>query len=367
MEKSNQIKEHFAQQGIDPVLIFDRYLLAELPSVRDSTIRNYQTLWLRFLGWLIEVHLTIPKVRDQDIHAFFSGLKDINRQQRERYQLVIKRGFEAVQSNYKNLANPLQTKGLQDIHAEDWRSGQSNRSKQFLSIEQSSALIQQLNASFTIAQQESQKLGLTPNVWKLIRDHTLVALALGSGLKVLELLSLRPEAIQFDTNTVLIDCGCLIDFDPKVQHDVNRTTPNESIIQAYIHDQQGQHRHVRLMDWAIDWLQLWLSVRFDTTVLFPSRRIIKSGQKSVMNPATLARIVQAWGLEHGFKGLTAQRLRNTYGALRLEDGATLDTLNAEMGYVSHAAGAFKLAQEWQHFKASHALEKLEDQDKPNIA
>lgn len=339
----------------EAIALFDKWMDQQHPPFRLSSKRIYQVLWGRFLDWVVTQRLGISSVNENHISHFLSSLDDTNRQQRERYQLIILRAYEALQAQAPELSNPSASQQLQDMHATTWRDSSSNQSKQFLTPDQCQEVIMMLEA-------EQQRLALQHDsltdaaIWKAYRNAAVVALLLGCGLKALEILSLRHEAIHQDDNQdYWIDTGCFIQFSLPEQLALNRSNPQESTIHAYIQDHGGKHRVLALPQWAVACVLNWkhkLEQAQGHQLLFPANRVPSVHRsKETMNPATLARIVTAWGKEHGLIGLTAQKLRNSYGGMLLEEGASLSDLDRCMGFVAAAAGSSRLAAEWRHFKS----------------
>ncbi|MGG4603809.1 tyrosine-type recombinase/integrase [Paenalcaligenes sp. Me131] len=349
MDKSKALRRKEA------INLFERWMDTQHPPFRLSSKRIYLVLWRRFLDWLPTQRLHINTVNETHISNFLSSLEDTNRQQRERYQLVILRAYEALQTQIPELINPTASQNLQDMHATSWRDSSSNQSKQFLTPEQCVEIVESLEA-------EQQRLALEHHsltaaaLWKAHRNSAVVALLLGCGLKALEVLSLRIEAIHpNEDGEYCLDTGCYISFSLQEQLALNRSNPEDSTIHAYIQDHGGKHRVLAMPEWAVKIVLNWKQRLEHTTghqLLFPSNRVPSEFRsKETMNPATLARIVSGWGNEHGFAGLTAQKLRNSYGGLLLEEGASLSDLDSSMGFVAAAAGSSRLAAEWRHFKS----------------
>lgn len=349
MEQSKSLRQKEA------IILFEKWMDSQHPPFRLSSKRIYQVLWRRFLEWLPTQRLNISTVNEVHIATFLSSLEDTNRQQRERYQLVILRAYEALQAQIPALINPTASQQLQDMHATSWRDSSSNQSKQFLSPEQCHEIIEMLEA-------EQQRLALEHHsltaaaLWKAHRNAAVIALLLGCGLKALEVLSLRIDSLHNNEDgEYCLDTGCFISFTLQEQLALNRSDPQDSTIHAYIQDYGGKHRVLTLPEWALPVVLSWKQRLVHATghqLLFPSNRVPSEFRsKETMNPATLARIVAGWGNEHGFSGLTAQKLRNSYGGLMIEEGASLSDLDSHMGFVAAAAGSSRLAAEWRYFKS----------------
>lgn len=349
-----------SKQSVDAIALFDGWLETQRPPFKRSTKRIYQFLWNRFIEWTREHKRHFSQLNEEDIISFLEGLEDTNRQQRERYQLIIYRAYTELQTHDPSSSNPALPSAINDIQATSWRDSSANQAKQFLLPQQSQALIESLQAESIILNENSQSLAW-PTLWKRRRNACVVALLLGCGLKALEILSLKAESIyQYDDDpTYQLDTGKFVGFSLEEQVALNRTSPTSSTIHAYIHDYNGMHRQLTVPAWATESVRLWLlslesEAPASSGLLFPANRAISPERpKQSMNPATLSRVVNGWGKLHGFTHLSAQKLRNSYGARCIESGASIADLDAQMGFVASAAGAFRLTAEWQQFLLFH--------------
>ena len=172
-------------------------------------------------------------------------MTDINRQQRERYQLIIYRAYTELHASGLSSVNPAQPSVINDIAATSWRDSRSNQAKQFLSIEQSLAVIKALQVEGVVLHENVQSLAW-PTLWKRRRNAAIIALLLGCGLKPLEVLSLTLSSVYIaaDTGECRIDTGKYVSFSLSEQQSLNRTSPDASTIHAYIHDYDGKHRQL---------------------------------------------------------------------------------------------------------------------------
>lgn len=342
------------KETIDPIALFDSWLESQRPAFKLATKKVYKFLWSRFITWCTEQKKHFSHLTEHDIINFLASLEDTNRQQRERYQLIIYRAYTELQAYDASSINPAQPEAINDIHALRWRDSSANKAKQFLSLEETKAVIKALEAEHVALNDQATTLAW-PTLWKRRRNAAIIALLLGCGLKPLEVLSLSVEAVLINEEGYTLDTGKFISFSLEEQNLLNRTSPGASNIHAYIQDYNGQHRMLAVPTWATDILALWLqslnnSNPKTTDLLFPANRQLSKGRpKNTMNPATLSRIVHAWATQHGFSHFSAQKLRNSYGAICIEKGATIDDLNAQMGFVASAAGSHRLVAEWRQF------------------
>lgn len=342
-------------QSVDAHDLFNHWLEEQTPPLRLASKRNYASLWGRFVAWTQGKGLALHQVRDCDVVDFLASLEDVNRPQRERYRLIIFRAFSMLQDAYPNASNPAEHSAVKDIDATTWRDGSLNQAKQFLSLAESAQLVTALSGELSRLQQGQVQLRKQDLLWKRKRNAAMVAVLLGCGLKALEIMALRCDAFfeRKDGAGFALDTGRLIEFTEQEEHALSRTNPKSSTIHAYIHDFGGEYRVLDVPDWVQVWIEYWLQERgaLHHDLLFPVSGAC-TGKKVIMNPATLARSITSWGELYGFE-LSAQKLRNSYGAQLVNAGKTVSEISQLMGFVVSAGGASRLATEWAQFSRNN--------------
>src|SRR5690606_25563514 len=200
-----------------------------------------------------------------------------NRQQRERYQLIIYRAYTELQEIDQSFINPAEPSVINDIQSISWRNTSTNQAKQFLSNTEIQTIIKVLQAEYVVLADNGHSLAW-PTLWKRRRNSTIIALLLGCGLKPLEVLSLKQSAVMTDVETLFqLDTGKFILFSSEEQKQLSRTSPEASPIHAYINDYNGLHRMLNVPNWASDTLQMWLQtlnqeIPLQDGLLFPASR-----------------------------------------------------------------------------------------------
>lgn len=325
--------------------LLSHWLEGQNPPLRLSTKRNYLILWGRFVTWVEQQGLILNQVTEQHVIQFLSSLERVNRPQKERYRLIIYRGFSAIQEK----ANPAEPSAVKDVFAKVWRDGGANQSKQFLTPQEQRHLIETLGEELKTLKDTPVSSNRSLSLWKRKRNATIVALALGCGLKSLELLSIRCDAFfKNEEGVMFIDTDRLVEFSEEQELALVRTNPRTSTIHAYIHDFGGKARVLEVPAWCSQWIDYWLEERGQLLhdVMFPANK--EKAKRGLMNPATLVRSISSWGDLHGFT-LTAQKLRNSFGGRLVEADKTIVQISHQMGFVIAAGGASRLVSEWNRF------------------
>ncbi len=321
--------------------LFDTWLQHQRPPMRPGTQRVYRTLWRRFVQELQLHKKHYAQVSPSDIRDFLSGLDEVRRPQRERYQQVIARAYEELCRQAGRTENPAIGPAINDPLRQDWRQAPDNQATRFLSMAQRDDLIRALQNRLRVLTLASDMTVAAR--WREFRDMTIVALMLGTGLRPVELEALPPAAVGV--------AAARPGQDLEEDEDVLETLWRDGKLLLSIPG--SARREVAVPIWCEDIVRAWLDHsgladgRTGSSRLFPgSRRISAARPQSQMNPATLARIVAKWGLTHMDLIMTPQRLRNTFGAGLIERGYSLPEIEQIMGYAPGAASAWRLQAAW---------------------
>ena len=346
---------------IDPLGSFNVWLDAQRnPRFRSTSKRVYRALWSKFVKWLSENKIEFLNVKTRHFTEFLESLQGVNRPQRERYQLLIKRAFESLTVQDPSFKNPYKEEAVQDLFRKSWRAAQENAPKEFITIEDQRSLQLSL-ISTSMTQRMSIGSSITPTQWKSVRDTALVALLLTSGVKLSEAIYLSVNCIFVKDKQAYIDTSQYHGLTAAEAALMTRDDPHQDAVHAFKGEDRGSNRRVPIPDWSAEILTFWVEVltregtqRAGTQFisrLFPGARKLSSARPvSLMHPVTIQRCVGAWGKAHtpGIV-LTPQRLRNTFGAALIEGGTPLPEVERLMGYVPLTAGAFKLSAAWKSF------------------
>lgn len=307
-----------------------------------------------------------------------------------------------------------------DPMAKSWRNTQRNAPKQFLTpseqtkvIEAVLAEVQRLDAQ---AQPEADSvLRPTARQWQQARDCAIVALLLGCGLRAAELIALRVSAVENGLDADQAN-GSELDFPTRLHvgqyrgERGHRQDPNKGATHAWKGEGAGPDRVLPIPKWTAAALKLWikfykaamlapdqfgqdqanpltradLKSRFDQ---FQAQRLFSASLATASDPAqplmgsaTLARDIRRWERhllaspkakisplksrkmvaaqdEGDHIVLSAQKLRNSFGAHLFLSGAPESEVEMLMGYAPGAASAYRLKESWTVFYKGEKTEE----------
>ncbi|MVW77639.1 tyrosine-type recombinase/integrase [Bordetella sp. 02P26C-1] len=338
---------------------FDQWLIGHVPRLRPSSMKVYRALWETFLRFQESQRVSWEDTTPETIKAFLASLEDSKRPHRERYQSVLERAFEEIELLRKPLnQNPASKIAVAVPKGKEWRDAKDNDPTQFLTR------LDQIILREALLKAAAKLKGHTltpPTRWRLSRDTAIVTTLFACGVKPAELTVLSVNCIYRNEEGALLDTGAYQGLAANERG--HRQDPNQDATHAYIGDGLGARRIVTIPEWASEILEQWLAIRalapsghasMPIQRLFPgNREVTVHRQSTVMNPATLVRIVRKWGRVHAGLELTPQRLRNTFGAMLLAAGTELGEVDHVMGYAPGAASAFRLRQAWLAWCATH--------------
>lgn len=328
--------------------------MSQVPPFRRSTIKVYSALWHRFLDFQKTAHLAWEDIDPARIKSFLASLKDSKRPQRERYQAVLERMFREISQIAAGLPdNPAQKHYVAVPKGQDWRDAKDNDPTQFLAPLDLLILRERLiEVSESL---DGQKLR-PPSQWRLSRDTAIVTLMFSCGIKPAEVLVLSVNCVVCNDDGAFIDTSAYQGLPAQARGRSAVQDPHADATHAHLGGEYGAARQVPLPDWAYRILSQWLSIRSraptgartDPQRLFPGTRTLTAAKATtVMNPATLARVVAKWGRLHAALTLTPQRLRNAYGSTLVQAGLDQDEIGRLMGYAQGSVSTFRLKQAWQ--------------------
>lgn len=339
--------------SFDASALFDAWVTAQNPLFRRSTIKVYRALWSTFLVYQKDHTLAWDEIDPVQIKRFLASLEDAKRPQRERYQALLERMFSEIAQIARGLPdNPARKAYVAVPKGQDWRDAQDNSPTQFLTPLDRIILRERLIAvSHTL-----RGAGLRPaGQWRLARDTAIVALLFACGIKPAEALVLSVNCLLCNEQGRFIDTSA---YHGLTAHERTRDTtrdPNADATHAFSGQEHGATRQVPVPDWTYEILSQWLDIRAqaptgarqDLQRLFPGARVLHAANATtVMNPATLARVVAKWGQNYASLVLTPQRLRNAYGSTLIEAGMAPQAIGKLMGYAQGSVSALRLSQAW---------------------
>lgn len=317
----------------DPVAAFDAFLvsrrfvemgrrprkrdaegnLVPAPAIRPRSAMVYRAMFGKFVRWLDVKRLGIFEVRAQHIETFLNDrsrerrsagkTRDLNSAIRLRYLRMLER----VYGHLRVTPNPAQAAAYA-MHAA--REGGRDQSKVSLTLSEQRAFLRALPAAT-----EPQE-GESPKAWKRRRDRAMLAILLGAGLKVSEVIGLYVDNVVDDG----AEDGSLA---------VN-------VPAAAVHG-TGRDHTTRLRAFAVPELRCWLAeragMRHAGRLLFPAT-LKEKRHGNRLNPSTVYLLVKetfaAAGIDVARKG--PRTLRNAFAKTELAHGTAPEDLIEYMGF-----------------------------------
>jgi len=355
-----------ARARFDPAAAFEAWLIAQRPALRPRTVLAYRLLWGKFLRFALEDKgRSFDAINADLIREFLSGLHGARRERRVRYQRVIERAMEDLLAQMPQLGldNPARPRYLSEEGRARWlEEVPFNESMQFLSGHQ--ALLLQLYLCQTPALSDSVALSWScASAWRAARDAISVTLLLVCGLRVQELTAISVRCIlppDDDSPDWRLNVGAVSAAARA------RAASMRDLSQTYHGEAVGGRRRLALPAWARRLLEVWLArslaacrslgwseAQWRDTPLLPGVRPNRDRRYQpkraranlLMSEATLARALERLGRELGIK-ITAQMLRNTYGAQCLLAGDEDEAICRAMGYAPRGPSLWRLRRDW---------------------
>lgn len=276
----------------------------ESQPLNQSTKRVYLAMFSRFCQWLNESGKSLFHCEAADIAVFLNtpnpNTGRVNKpqtgRQRQQYVRQLERVFNHVAFLGLDTANPGRQAAIERIGAGD------DKPTRILTVVEREAVVAALSSQLAALKAKGS------GDWMTYRDLALVAVLVGGGLKV--------------SNVVRLTLNCIDIEEGRIELSAPHYT----------------HR-ARLLPFAVPPLAAWLAVqteRHGGTIpgghpVFEGDRSVGFGRYAkslVMHPSSIHRRTQRFLEETGITGerASAQTLRNTYASLLIEAGATDDEL-----------------------------------------
>lgn len=276
-----------------------------------KSARGYTTMFAKFARWMEKNQRTIRSLEKDDILAFLNtdidpdrrgnkkgGRKELNSDIRSRYLRLLERTFDHIKVD----PNPARQAAYALASAPGGFG--HDMPKEWLSPEEQDAFMRAL------ADLEAKAEFEPAIAWRRRRDRAMMALMIGAGLTVSEVIELYIENIGQPDNEGSI-----------------RVTVFPSAINS-----EGSMHTTVLRPFAVPYVMSWMKERqemkLDTQLVFPGRR---EGGRVVH--ATLYRQVRAAfaraGIEVNREG--GRTLRNSFAQRELAAGTSLDRLGDYLG------------------------------------
>lgn len=286
---------------------------------RASTITVYTSMFSVFLDYLAAQKRTIDQCSPHDVAQFLTGtsLERSRSQkptrQRRQYLLLLRRIF----THLKTLGRPADTNPAVEAAASKAikeKRGEDNATR-FLTLEERNNVINCLATRLDEMRKDQTSI---EDQWLEYRDLALIAATMGGGMKVSHLERLTLNCMDLENRLIVLS--------------------------------EHQHTHrARLLDWALPSINHWLVVQKElpfNAVPLPSEHPVFQSDRSgggrrraptarpFMHATSVHRRINHFLTK--IAGITgdracAQTLRNTYGALLIDSGASDNELIDFMG------------------------------------
>lgn len=202
-----------------------------------------------------------------------------------------------------------------------------------------------------LSQDELRRLLERPNVTTTIglRDRAMLEVMARAGLRVSELVALRPE-------------------------DITWSAPGES---GWIHVNDGKggvDRNIPLYEQAERWLKAWMKERSGRaptlfhTIAARSGGAVTSKRHTPLSPRTVREMVKGYALEAGLPAwVSPHKLRNTFATWQIAEGTPTSVVQKMMGHsrittteIYLAVGDPETAEAMRRISARHAEQQTLD-------
>lgn len=319
----------FVELGKRPKRISADGSVSEPQPLGLRSVQGYTAMFSKFVRWMSEANLDMARVTDEHVLLFLDvamepprkgRVKDLNSAIRARYVRLLERVYEHLRAN----PNPAA------LAARSLKSSPGGRGrdlpKEWLTVEQQAAFMEALPARHSATPEESAK------AWRRRRDRAMMALMIGAGLTVTEVIELYIGNIG--------------------EQDESGSVP------VTVWPTKGYHfsrKHLTMLrpfavPEVVRWLEERATMALKGSLLFPATR---TGGK--VAASTLYRQVRA---TFAAAKITLNReggrtLRNTFAQRELEAGTSLDELGEYLGlherrsverYLGHRAMQLHTAQ-----------------------
>lgn len=293
----------------DPSKSFERWT-ARL-SMKDSSRKVKRSMWNKFSRWMYENRVALDECTVKKIENFLEE-EEITKEQRYRYIKLI----DDVYAHLIFLGLPFDANPGTEAMAAGKARGQ-NALMCFFDQPARDAIASGLRAIYQEAKTSQERLEKISYLQKL-RDAAMIGVQWGGGLRVSEVMNMT------------VNC-----------------TYEDGQLHIDAHDLIGAHR-AELMDIGKEALEIWLPIRnrlnsrYGDDKLFPPDKKRRNHQVDYppdrLHPANVYKRVRTLLNRFGVKGVrvSPQTLRNTFGAMRIEEGWNDILIMSSMGLRDEA-------------------------------
>lgn len=298
---------------------------------KESSADIYKVQWRSFIRYTQDSGLRLIDVTADVVSSFLASLHEENRNQRERFGMLLERVFSVMHdgNSSPNYVNPAAlARGEQGAA---WKKVRGNLPTSFVTSREREILIKYF---------ESDTKGMSPTYrWRELRNRALVAMFLGAGLKVSEATALT------------VDCMARTDPDGCLEITVLGSRYPRLVLPAPF--------TVRLLeDWNAERTAKSKATRISRDqpeLLFPAQKC--GGRMTSITPVRItAAIICASGLSDAREErLSPQIMRNSFIAECFESGHTAREVTSALGFATILT-AERWKQEWEQWKSRQRIE-----------
>lgn len=292
--------------------------------IAKSSQEVYCHMFGNFSKWMKTKHLRINEIGETEIREFLDIRHDgkdtegkkLNSMIRVRYLRLLERVFTHLGVS----PNPA-TKAAYGVH----KSAEAGRDKAkvYLTEKEQAAFLANLPA----IEPFDPKHPFAPS-WKRRRDRAMLAMMLGAGLKVSEVMALNIKNVQRKDSA-----GCI---PIKIVNPALRTDDNS-------------HKTI-LRPFAVPYVLPWIEERKRLKQI-PSDRLFPASLKEgeMLNKATVYRQVKATLQKAGIDldHMGGRTLRNSFAVIELKNGTDIETVGMFLGLVERRSTEKYVVQEQQ--------------------
>lgn len=297
----------FVEMGKRPKRVGADGKVQEPQPLGQGSVKGYTAMFSKFVRWMADQGLKIDGVAKEHVLQFLDAqmepqkkgrAKDLNSEIRRRYVRLLERVYDHLQVR----PNPARLAGYSLTSMPG--GGGKDLPKEWLTFEQQAAFMLALPARASYLSEDSAK------AWRRRRDRAMMALMIGAGLTVAEVIELYIENIG--------------DEDP---------TGSVPVTIWPVPGSEFSRKHVTMLrPFAVPEVARWIEEREKMNVagrlLFPA-----TARGGKVAAATLYRQVRATFAAAGIKlnREGGRTLRNTFAQRELEAGTSLGELGEYLG------------------------------------
>ena len=286
---------------LDPIFSFEQWALSQ--GGKESSMRVKKSMWGKFCRWMGKQNIPLDYCTAKNIEGFFKE-ESITKEQRYRYIFLI----ETIYFHLRSIGLTLNKNPGQEASFARLGTG-LNDDMRFFSEQERELILKGLRAVWG---NQKEKKDEKENRWQIIRDAALIGVIWGGGLRVM-------EAGDLSVNCTLDNGGVIIEALGEVaEHQVELLPIGIEALAVW------QPRRARLVGYG-DKLFPPDAIRRRDDVVAPIK----------MDPSNIYRRVRTMLEDFGLTGtrISPQTLRNTYAAIRIEQGWTDPVIMANMGLI----------------------------------